>query len=87
MEVIDRMNNCYHVYPDGKKEKLNRFAILEQSVVKLKEIDKMYRAKGGKIDDGFERMWFRNRVVSEGLEEKIKTFIVKGVFLDDNGDN
>ena len=56
-------------------------------MVKLKEIDKMYRAKGGKIDDGFERMWFRNRVVSEGLEEKIKTFIVKGVFLDDNGDN
>ena len=87
VEVIDRMNNCYHVYPDGKKEKLNRFAILEQSVVKLKEIDKMYRAKGGNLDDGFERMWFRNRVVSEGLEEKIKTFIVKGGFLDDNGDN
>lgn len=72
VDVIDRLANCYHVMPDGTKEKLNCCAILERSQSIQKEIANRYKASGGNPDDGLDKMWFRNRVLHNRRTDKMK---------------
>ena len=72
LDVIDRQGNAYHVMPDGTREKLNRCDILEQSMSILKEIAIQYRKKGGDPDDQYNLHRFRNRVLADRLDEKLK---------------
>lgn len=72
IDVIDRHGNCYHATPDGTREKLSRHDILERSQTVLKEIDNLYRKRGRKDGDRYERMCFRNMIIKTRLADKLK---------------
>ena len=77
LDVIDRQGNAYHVMPDGTREKLNRYDILERSQAVLKDIAIQYRKEGGDPDDKYDLHRFRNWFLADRLSEKLKGLKIK----------